>query len=708
MNKSQSSSPRASAAVFRSKAAIAASILAGAITMVLYTLTAFRTITWWNSPEYSLAAITLGVQAPPGSLLCTLLGWLAVQLPLGLADAFTLNLLAGAYGAAAVAFVAYTGVTLFRISDSFGFSVTRKQSYYVIIIGAVLGALTFGFSETLWENAIKYNPYVLTALFSALILWAMVRWWEKADRSEAVGWLFVIALLFGLDVSVHRTNLLLFPGLFVWVALRRGRAFKSWRAWGAGLLGLVLGLGVHLLIIPMAMRHPFLDMSNPDSLAGFYDYVSLRQAGGGFLFNLWPRNADIFGVQVMDYLRAFSANFASFGSGRAYLGVLPGIVAVVGFVRLWRLRRKLCVGLLVLFLLSSVGAIIYFNIPANFFRSLHRHYLPSFVVFSVFITYGAGSVMLYIWKVRSNIQTVGAGIALLLLVLTPVQQALANFDRMDNSENYFAYDISVNIINSLPENAILLTGGDNDTFPLWYLKICENIRPDVTILNIFLLNTTWYVEHLKRVEPDLPLDMTEEQVAGLSPLAWSGDTVALPVRGTNADFDLPDSISLADTLHVYVSPTLEDRYLYVSDQVVLNILKANRWRRPICVGSYVSGSVLGWLRPYLRFEGYALRLVPVESPPDNIEIVRRNIIERSRFRGYHDTDIPMSSVTRQMALGAYIAFLRLSGLEQQSGDLVACRKTLTRAERQLNPSRLDLPPNLVQAAESLCSEPADD
>ena len=47
-------------------------LVAGAAAAVFWR-TAYPTITWWDASAYSLAASTLGVTAPPGSLLLTLL-----------------------------------------------------------------------------------------------------------------------------------------------------------------------------------------------------------------------------------------------------------------------------------------------------------------------------------------------------------------------------------------------------------------------------------------------------------------------------------------------------------------------------------------------------------------------------------------------------------------------------------------------------------
>lgn len=53
-------------------------------------------------------------------------------------------------------------------------------------------------------------------------------------------------------------------------------------------------------------------------------------------------------------------------------------------------------------------------------------------------------------------------------------------------------DFNHNMLVSLEENAILITNGDNDTYPGWILTCLLNIRPDVSVVNRSLLNTEWY------------------------------------------------------------------------------------------------------------------------------------------------------------------------------------------------------------------------
>jgi len=53
-------------------------------------------------------------------------------------------------------------------------------------------------------------------------------------------------------------------------------------------------------------------------------------------------------------------------------------------------------------------------------------------------------------------------------------------------------DYNYNILSSLAKNAILITNGDNDTYPGWILQNVLGVRPDIDIINRSLLNTDWY------------------------------------------------------------------------------------------------------------------------------------------------------------------------------------------------------------------------
>ncbi|HBC47501.1 MAG TPA: hypothetical protein DCZ43_10675, partial [candidate division Zixibacteria bacterium] len=224
-------------------------ILSALISFVFYWLTCFRTFTWWDSSEYSLASLTLGVPHPPGSLLTVILGWIATRVPLGLDKFFTLNLLAALIAAITVYLVGFIAFRLYYQTEGIRISGTAK-------FGAFLGALMFGVSITTWYYAIRFTPYITTALMTALILLAMLAWQRHSSDSNAHLWLGLITLLFGLDFSIHRTNLLLFPSFLIWILIFHPRAFISAKNWIYAVIGLALGLAMQLIIIPMAAGQP--------------------------------------------------------------------------------------------------------------------------------------------------------------------------------------------------------------------------------------------------------------------------------------------------------------------------------------------------------------------------------------------------------------------------------------------------------------------
>lgn len=72
------------------------------------------------------------------------------------------------------------------------------------------------------------------------------------------------------------------------------------------------------------------------------------------------------------------------------------------------------------------------------------------------------------------------------------------------------------VLETLPPDAILLTNGDLDTYPAVMLQSSRNLRPDVAIVNLSLMNTAWY-PHYIATRYDLPLPVPDSVAANLKP-----------------------------------------------------------------------------------------------------------------------------------------------------------------------------------------------
>ncbi len=629
--------------------ALATALIVLISAIVVYWQTCFRSVTWWNNAENIVAAVTFGVVAPPGSLLPTVLGWLACKLPLGLEKAFLLNLLAGLLAALTCAVTAGLAEKLIERTAPLSGTINKRRAVWVTAIATALGALVFAYGETLWIYANQFTPYTLTPLFTALILWTLLRWWYEADTPAAFRWLFLIAFLIGLDFSVHRTNAVLIPGIIIWILLRHPKTVIRIRSWLAGLTGLVVGLSVNLMLIPMATHDPYLNSGDPGTLSRYWDYVTLKQAGGGFLMDLFPRKSALWGVQVLDYLTAFQHNLLTVDGGLSVLGLLGALLGVFGLVMLFRRTWRLGLGLTLLLVATAVTTILYFNIPANFFRSFHRHYLPSLTIAALLVAYGSGALVLAAWNLKKRSRWLLIVVAALVVLAAPAAQLTRNFHMLDRSDSFYMHDFGMNMFNSLEQNAIMYTAGDNDTYALWYLQAVEKVRPDVQILNVPLTNTPWYVRQVITRDSTFPLRLTPEEIDALGPRQWKDTTIVLPVTGDAASLGLAEDAEIPDSVYLEIAPGIGGAYILPQDFVLLKVLEENNWRRPIYFCTTLPESSLGWLKPYLRNEGLVQRLMPVKDPAPNMEILRRNVFHLYSYRGYDRTDWRWRDVSRRMS-----------------------------------------------------------
>jgi hypothetical protein len=668
-------------------------VVVAAVAAGVFWRTAYPTITWWDSSSYSLAAATLGVNSPPGSLLLTLIGWPVARLSFGLSPAHALNLFAGLLAGLTSALVYLVSLASLRIGGFEGRANTATA------LGAAAGALTFAFSGTLWTYAIQFTPYVLTAVFTGLILWTMLRWWSDADHPGAWAWLAILGLLFGLDFSVHRTNALLIPGAVVWVLLRRPATLRSRTAILAGAGALAAGLVVQLLLIPMAaFTNSTLNFSDPSSLSRFWDYVTIKQLGGSFLLQLFPRKSPILSAQTMDVLRALGHDFLNLAGRAGPLGLLPAIAAAWGIVALWRGNRRFAAALVSVLTLQIVFTVLYFNIPANFFRTFDRHYLPIGVTIGVLVACGLGAAM-----ERASARPARITFGVLAAVFLPATQLWNNCATHDASRRYFARDYAANALLSLPPNAIYFTVGDNDTFPVMYLQSVEGVRPDVTIINLSVANIPRWPEQLTKRDPTFPLSLSLEQRTALVKRRWTDTVTVLPIHGTSEQFGMTPGVALPDSLTLRVRPQSGD-YMLPAEIVLLDIVRTNAWKRPLTFAITGPGA-MEWLTPYGRIEGLYSRVVPVVNAPADPRTLRAHLFDVARYRGFADSSVMVDGVSRTMGMQAYGPLMTLLSADAAGGALAACRADRGALLAHLPFDRLTAPPEYRGPIESACGDP---
>jgi len=186
---------------------------------------------------------------------------------------------------------------------------------------------------------------------------------------------------------------------------------------------------------------------------------------------------------------------------------LPLIFGLLGMIFHFRKKKKDFYTLLVLFVITGIGIIIYSNQPPNEPRERDYVLVGSFMTFCIWIGFGALALFDMLSKKLPHIPS--AALAGLLVLSAPVIMGFENFDDHSRKHHYAARDYASNFLNSVEPNAIIFTYGDNDTYPLWYAQEVENIRRDVRVVNLSLIAVDWYINKLRnKVNDSEPIKLT--------------------------------------------------------------------------------------------------------------------------------------------------------------------------------------------------------
>ena len=693
-------------------------IIAGIIFLVsflVYYDTMAPTVSFWDCGEFIATSYTLGVPHPPGSPLFLIIGRVFSMIPFSPDIAFRVNLISVFVSALAVMLLY---LIIVKIVAHWRGGIKENSDAIIAFGGALVGTLTFAFTDSHWFNAVEAEVYSMSTFFTAIVVWLILHWSERAEEQGNERYILIIAYMIGLAIGIHLLNLLALPFIALIIYFRK-QSFE-WKSFlitigitgvtfviihngvikglpklasEIGVFGVVvavlivfgimiwsivnkqqllsivftsmvlilIGYSSYTIIFIRSGQDPVIDENDPETVAAAVSYMEREQYGqvGRFprrykgipaqhevvgapangqkysvsqkrkyMFYNVSKQWDFFwNYQVKKmYWRYFLWQFAgrgnstepgvtAFGANNRQDGVdwsqfglpLAFILGLAGIIYHFYRDEKEAFSMMTLFFLTGLAIIIYLNQDNPQPRERDYSYVGSFLAFSVWIGVGAAAIVENIIK-KIKTENIGhrLGIAVILLqvVLIPFAMVRANYHEHDRSGNYVAWDMSYNMLQSCEPHGIIFTNGDNDTFPLWYLQEVEGMRKDVTVANLSLLNTPWYIRQLRDSRPKGEgfINLTDDQILGLTSglTPWKTQKIQIAVEGDPQNVD--------GYIEWVLKPTFANQALKVQDMMILRIINDAKWKYPIYFAVTVSPTNKIGLEKYLDMEGLTFRL----------------------------------------------------------------------------------------------------
>ena len=818
---------------------------------------------YWDCGEFIASSYKLEVGHPPGNPVFQLVARLFTIPGDNMHAAVLVNAMSALCSALTIFFL-YLAVVFFakRIFAPEPDGTWKKWKAAAIMDSGAVGALIYCFSDTFWFSAVEGEVYAMSSLFTAMVFWAMTKWYEVADEPHANRWIVLISFLMGLSIGIHLLNLLTIPALvYIYYYRRRSGPYNFWQTVGIFALSAVilavilfgiipwlpklaaycdlffvnvLGFGYNtgaaffmiallalcfaglfitlkkdkvlantvlmcltsiiigfslfsICIIRSSVKTPTNEYQ-PDNAFTLCRYLSREQYGstpllygqyfdapyelkggtywapvdgkyvksespidarylpeGKMLFpRMWSssadgRNEDFYesymhgkGRRIAGrshrkptmganlaffwdyqlgwmYWRYFMWNFVGrqnevhspspdelfYGNWESGIGFidrwrlgdqrdapevlrnnagknhyyfLPLLLGLLGLFWQYRRDRRGCWLVFLLFFMTGIAIVIYLNQPPYQVRERDYAYAGSFYAFSIWCGLGVAALLSWLNKKEEKGSLALSVMAAAACLCVPVLMAAQNWDDHDRSHRATAVEMARNYLNSVGQDGILITHGDNDTFPLWYAQEVENVRTDVRICNTSLLGTDWHIDQMKyAVNESAPLDLRvpyTQYLYGTNEYIYVLDSrgqemsisdvmkvfrhpdakvptgngrkvdyicsrkIVVPVNKENAlrSGIVPEKFAdlIQDSIVLEIP---EDRDMITKPELfMLDLLSNYQWDRPIHMLNLGGDLGLG-LRNYLLSDGYSTHLVPF-----------RNNVSSSSFGKIVDTD----------------------------------------------------------------------
>ena len=408
-----------------------------------------------------------------------------------------------------------------------------------------------------------------------------------------------------------------------------------------------------------------------DNLGFFFDYQLGHMYFRYFMWNFVGRQNDIeaqpgpkngnwlSGVGFIDNTRLASQDdlpesMRNPAHNKFYF--LPLILGLIGLFFQLNTSKKDTLVVALLFFMTGIAIVLFLNQYPYQPRERDYAYTGSFYAFAIWIGLGVMGIYFWLKKYMGDNKLIPAGITLVALLFIPGIMAQQGWDDHNRSGKYAARDFGMNYLAGCDSNAVLITNGDNDTFPLWYVQEVEGFRTDVRVVNYMLSSGYWYVHQLgKKVYDSEPLTFTltpdqyekgrnqyimyvdrgiknsvevKELVDFIAsddertklPLTTGEKVNYMPVKKLRLTVDSAKCVDngivpleMAHLIVPYIEWEVRQNALYKNDLMLLDFLANNNWERSLYFANPNALEKVIDLDEYCHLEGAVYKFMPVKA-----------------------------------------------------------------------------------------------
>ena len=490
--------------------------------MVIYSLTACRTVHWGDTGEFLVAALKLGIPHSPGTPLYPLLGRVFSLLPLA-EGVLWVNLMSASFASVSAVLVYFVVLKVSLASKE-----THRSS---AIAGGLVASLVWAFTNSLWSYSTVAEVYTLQLAFVCGLTFIGVKLY--LPEGSNLNLLPLFFFLFGLSLTNNITVLLLALAFAVLIWRPFFALGARWKT--VVLLLFLLGLTPYLYLPLRSIHNPAIDWGDPETMSQFVWVLTAREFSrnmlglkyavtGGFFTGLWT------------YLKLLVSDVSISGL----------ILSVIGAISLFLTSKRIFLFLAVMYVVNLAYS---FAFGADL--ELEAYLLPSLLVLVVLLGMGTARLVSFGSK-RFGL------LIFAVVLLTPLTMLISHYEERNLKDNSYAEETGNALISSIDEGAPFFTENTVDLFTALYVQSIKGVRPDVPLIYLPYLKHEWYREQIsQRFGIDIPqnearlIELMLDKGAHYTPL----DKIALP-----HSLLIPDGIKFK-----VVSDSLTDDLISASD-----------------------------------------------------------------------------------------------------------------------------------------------